>query len=43
MNDAQEGDEAKLVYVSDVNKAQDYLAEHGVTTRSEMCPRKTGL
>ncbi|MBM6737840.1 ATP-dependent zinc metalloprotease FtsH [Faecalicatena fissicatena] len=30
VNDAQEGDEAKLVYVSDVNKAQDYLAEHGV-------------
>lgn len=30
VNDAQEGDEAKLVYVSDVNEAQDYLAEHGV-------------
>ena len=29
--DAQEGDEAKQVYVSDVNEVQDYLAEHDVT------------
>ncbi len=28
--DAQEGDETKQVYVSDVNEVQDYLAENGV-------------